>query len=344
MSGKSFKKEAMLYEPAGEGKVRCHLCAHGCLIADGNKGICTVRQNQGGKLYTLVYGRTIARHVDPVEKKPLFHFHPGSTSYSVATPGCNFRCAWCQNEEISQLPRLMQEIPGEDASPEAIVQAALRQGCRSISYTYTEPTIFFEYSYDISRLAREHGLANVYVTNGYMTARMLETYHPYLDAANVDLKSFRDLTYRKHVGARLQPVLDSLAEMKRLGIWLEVTTLVIPGVNDDPEELTDAARFVAQELGVETPWHISRFFPCYRMTDVPPTPLATLRRAQQIGREQGLRHVYLGNVAEGYDTFCAGCDQRLIRRVGFQVVENRVGPDGRCPDCGAVLAGVGVAG
>jgi len=336
-------KEAMLYEKLSEGKVRCNLCVHRCVIVDGKKGICQVRENQGGTLYTLVYGRTIAQYVDPVEKKPLFHFYPGSTAYSIATPGCNFRCHWCMNWEISQMPRerplIMVE---EEASPEQIVAAAKRAGCRSIAYTYTEPTIFFEYAYDTARLAHDAGLANIYVTNGYMTEEMLQTFQPYLDAANVDLKAFRDETYRKYVGARLQPVLDSVKWMKARGIWLEVTTLVIPGINDDPAELKDAAEFVANELGVDTPWHITCFFPAYKMTDVPPTPVETLNRAREIGLEAGLHYVYVGNVPGEENTFCYGCGRLLIRHAGYWILENHVQPDGRCPDCGAPVAGVGL--
>lgn len=341
--GMRWMKEAMLYEKLADGRVRCNLCAHRCIIAEGRKGICQVRENRGGILYTLVYERTIAQHVDPVEKKPLFHFYPGSTAYSIATPGCNFRCRWCQNWGISQMPRERQVISGQKASPERIVAMAKRAGCRSIAYTYTEPTVFFEYSYDIARLAHDAGLANIYVTNGYMTEEMLEVLHPYLDAANVDLKAFRDETYRKYVGARLQPVLDAMKAMKRLGIWLEVTTLVVPSINDDGGELRDAADFVANELGVETPWHISRFFPAYKMTDVPPTPLKTLRRAQKIGLDAGLRYIYVGNVPGEENTTCYNCGQLLIRRAGFYIIENHI-CDGRCPYCGTPMAGIGMAG
>ncbi len=333
-------KEALLYERLKNDRVGCRLCAHRCVIKDGRKGICQVRENREGTLYTLVYGRTISENVDPIEKKPLFHFYPGSTIYSIATPGCNFRCQWCQNSDISQRPREEHIIGGRRATPEQIVSAAQRAACRSIAYTYTEPTIFFEYSYDTGRLAHAAGLANVYVTNGYMTQEMLEVFDPYLDAANVDLKAFRDETYRRYVGARLQPVLDGMKVMKRLGIWLEVTTLVVPGINDDRAELEDVARFVAQELGVETPWHISRFFPAYRMTDVPPTPLGTLRRAQEIGLEEGLRYVYLGNVPGEANTACHSCGRLLIRRSGLGVLEDRAGEEGRCPDCGTPVAGV----
>jgi len=337
-------KEAILYEKFTDSRVRCQLCAHRCVIAEGKKGLCWVRENRGGTLYTLVYGRTIAQHVEPVEKKPLLHFYPGSTAYSIATPGCNFHCRWCQNWEISQIVRERDLIMGEEASPEQIIAAAQRAGCQSMAYTYTEPTVFFEYAYDTACLAHDASLANVYVTNGYMTAEMLETFHPYLDAANVDLKAFRDETYRRYVGARLQPVLDSLKRMKALGIWLEVTTLIIPGINDDPAELRDAAQFVAYELGANTPWHISRFFPAYKMMDVPPTPVATLRQAREIGLETGLHHVYVGNVLGEENTFCHHCNRLLIRRAGYRILENHVQPDGRCPDCGTPVAGVSMTG
>lgn len=336
-------KEAMLYEKLGDDKVRCNLCAFHCVIANGKKGICQVRENQDGKLYTLVYGRTITQHVDPIEKKPLFHFYPGSIAYSIATPGCNFRCRWCQNWEISQAPRRQHLIMGKEASPEQIVAAAKRAGCRTIAYTYTEPTVFFEYSYNTARLADAAGLANIYITNGYMTEEMLETFHPYLDAVNVDLKAFRNETYKKYVGARLQPVLESLKMIKRLGIWLEVTTLVIPGINDKPGELRDVTQFIFHELGADTPWHISRFFPAYKMTNVSPTPIETLLRAREIGLAEGLKYVYIGNMPDGSseDTVCPGCGSLLIKRHSFGILANRV-QKGCCPECGEHIAGVGM--
>ena len=338
-------KEAMLYEKLPENRVRCHLCAHHCLITDGKRGICQVRENRDGTLYTLVYGRTISQNIEPIEKKPLFHFYPGSTAYSMATPGCNFRCAWCQNWEISQMPKKQHLIAGYEATPEEIVADAKQCGCRSIAYTYTEPTIFFEYAYDTARLAHAAGLANIFVTNGYMTGEMLKTFQPYLDAANVDLKAFRESTYRKYVGAKLQPVLDSLKAIQQLGIWLEVTTLVIPGINDDGAELQDTAQFIVQELGADTPWHISRFFPDYQLTDLPPTPQESLERAWQIGRSEGLRYVYIGNVpsTEKQNTYCPDCSTLLIRRNIFGVLANRI-KEGCCPDCGSVLAGIWIQG
>jgi pyruvate formate lyase activating enzyme len=331
--------EAMLYEKIAGNRVRCHLCAHRCVIADGKKGVCQVRENRGGVLYTLVYGSTISQNVDPVEKKPLYHFYPGSPAYSIATPGCNFRCQWCQNWQISQMPRESDLTAGREATPEQIVASAIETHCRSIAYTYTEPTVFFEYAYHIALLASLDHLANIFVTNGYMSREMLEMFHPYLDAANVDLKAFREETYRRYVGARLRPVLDNLKLMKRLGVWIEVTTLVIPDLNDDPTELRDAARFIALELGPDTPWHISRFFPVYKMTDRSPTSIRTLHRARDIGLEEGLHYVYLGNVAEESNTTCHHCGRLLIRREGYWVVENHI-RQGSCPACGTPVAGV----
>ncbi|HET9492980.1 MAG TPA: AmmeMemoRadiSam system radical SAM enzyme [Chloroflexia bacterium] len=340
-------REALGYERLPDNRVRCNLCAHHCLILEGKAGICHVRVNRGGALYSLVYGRAISANIDPVEKKPLLHFYPGSTAYSIATPGCNFHCRWCQNWDISQMPREMHLVMGAEASPEQIVEEAQRSGCRSIAYTYTEPTVFFEYAYDTARIAHERGLANIFVTNGYESREALEMLGPYLDAANVDLKAFRDSTYRKYVGAMLGPVLDTVRWLKGHGVWLEVTTLVIPGLNDDPAELADAAGFVAGELGADTPWHISRFSPGYRMLDVPPTPAATLQRAAEIGRKAGLRYVYVGNVAGEENTRCHRCGKLLIRRGGYRIVKRNVRvKDGGfvCPDCGEAVAGVGLGG
>lgn len=343
-------KRALLYERLEDGRVRCNLCAHRCVVRPGAKGICQVRENQDGELYTLVYGIPLSQAIDPIEKKPLFHFHPATTAFSIATVGCNFRCAFCQNADISQMPRDRGEIRGYQASPESVVDAARRAGSRSVAYTYTEPTIFFEYSYDIARAAHQAGIASVYVTNGYMTSEMLELFQgianghdPWLDAANVDLKAFRDETYRRVCGARLQPVLDSLKRMKDLGVWVEVTTLVVPELNDSEQELDDIARFVATELGVETPWHVSRFHPDYKMHDRRPTPLATLRLAYDLGRQAGLRYVYVGNMpgARLEDTLCPGCGQSVISRVGFRVVERNT-RDGACACCGTAIDGVGI--
>jgi pyruvate formate lyase activating enzyme len=343
-------KEALLYEKLENQRVRCNLCAHRCTIAEGRKGICLVRENQGGTLYTLVYGIPLSQAVDPIEKKPLFHFYPGSTALSIATAGCNFRCAFCQNADISQMPRERGQILGREATPDQVVHAAQRHGSRSIAFTYTEPTIFFEYTYDIAHLAHDAGIANVYVTNGYMTGEMLElfqgrsdSHEPWLDAANVDLKAFRDETYRKVCGARLQPVLDSLKRMKELGIWVEVTTLVVPDMNDSEVELKDLAQFIAQDLGVETPWHVSRFHPDYKMYDRDATPPTTLHRAYEIGREAGLRYVYVGNLPGAHleDTHCPNCDQTVVSRWGFQVIHRHL-QDSKCANCGTPIDGIGL--
>jgi len=332
-------REAMLWSPREDGKVACRLCAHSCVIAPGKRGVCNVRENRDGRLVTLVYGEVVAAHVDPIEKKPLYHFLPGSKALSIATSGCNFHCGFCQNWQISQAPRRKGGgIEGEPFAPADIVRAALDGDCRSISYTYTEPTIFFEYAFDTARLARKAGLLNNFVTNGYLTPEALETIRPYLDAANVDLKAFKDETYKRVCGARLEPVLGSIRLMRELGIWVEVTTLVVPGLNDGAEELAAIARFIAS-VDPAIPWHLSRFHPDYEYTQAPPTPVATLRAAAEKGRAAGLRHIYIGNVpGESEDTLCAACGFVLIRRRGFSVVGNAL-KDSRCPSCGTVLAG-----
>jgi pyruvate formate lyase activating enzyme len=333
-------KEAMLYQGLEKGKVVCNLCAHCCRIAPGKWGICGVRENRDGKLVSHAYGEVIAAHVDPIEKKPFFHFLPGTTSFSIATVGCNFRCPFCQNWEISQASKEDSSGGrGDKLSPQDVVREALDQGCRSISYTYTEPTIFFEYAFDTAKLAKQAGLGNNFVTNGFMTAEALETIHPYLDAANVDLKAFREETYKKVCKARLQPVLDSIKLMRTLGIWLEITTLVVPGMNDSEEELRDIARFIAEVDG-NIPWHISRFHPDYQYTDTKPTPVDTLGKALAIGKKAGLRYVYIGNVmGEGDFTLCPNCQKTLIKRRGFRVEENKV-KGGKCPFCQSPIAGV----
>jgi pyruvate formate lyase activating enzyme len=332
-------KEALLYEQLEGHRVRCYLCAHRCIIAEGRVGVCAVRENRGGILVSLVYGQVISQAVDTVEKKPLYHFLPGSTAFSFATVGCNFSCAFCQNAEISQMPRDSGGIEGRSVEPDRIVDAAVRLGCQSIAYTYTEPTVSFEFSLDVAVRAHAAGILNVYVTNGYMTSEMLEVFYPYLDAANVDLKSFRDATYRRECGAHLAPVLATLQRMKRMGVWVEVTTLVVPGMNDEESELRDIAQFIA-DLGVETPWHISRFHPAYRSKDRPPTPLRKLETAREIGKASGLRYVYVGNVhGEQENTLCPTCGRAVIGRQGFQVVERHVA-GGRCGYCGGLVDGV----
>jgi pyruvate formate lyase activating enzyme len=335
---------ALLAEPQPDGSVRCDACAHRCLLRPYRFGICGVRQNRDGQLVSLVHSRAIAVHVDPIEKKPLFHVAPASLAYSIATVGCDFHCDFCQNWEIAQAPRLGLDLEARRLPPSTAVAEALHAGAASIAYTYVEPTVFIEYVMDTGRLARDAGLLGLYVTNGYATPEAVKLLAGVIDAANVDLKGFDDKFYRRVCGATLQPVLDSLVAMRDAGIWLEVTTLVIPGVNDDRAALAKVAGWIVEALGAETPWHISRFFPAHRMLDVPPTPIATLREAAAIGRAAGLRHVYVGNAPEldAEDTSCAGCGTVLIERDGYRV-RSRLASDGTCPTCAAPLAGRALA-
>jgi pyruvate formate lyase activating enzyme len=334
-------KEAMFYEKLDDNLVNCNLCSHRCRkIADSKRGVCGVRENRDGTLYSLVYGKAVARSVDPIEKKPLFQFLPGSRAYSIATVGCNFRCDNCQNYDISQLPKVRGTIVGEDVQPEEIVLAAKLSKCESIAYTYSEPTIFFEYALDIAKHAQKEGVKNVFVTNGYITPEALREISPYLDAANIDLKSFSDEFYRKNCGARLEPVLDSIRLYKSLGVWIELTTLIIPTLNDSEEELRKIAEFI-KEVGEDIPWHITQFHPTYKLIDQPRTPVTTLRRARQIGLEAGLRYVYEGNVPgeNGENTYCHKCHKMLIHRLGYRIIENKI-KNSACPYCGAEIDGV----
>jgi len=330
-------KEAMWYKKLSDERVRCNLCNHRCMVADGEIGVCGVRENKNGTLYSLVYGKVIATHVDPIEKKPLFNFLPGTRAFSIATAGCNLKCTHCQNADISQMPLDHGRIMGQDASPADIVSAAEKSGCESIAYTYTEPTIFMEYAYDIAKLARERGIKNVFVTNGYMTEEALRAIQPYLDAANVDLKGFTEDHYQEICGARLKPVLDTIRLMKELGIWVEVTTLIIPTVNDSDEILKNIAEFILS-VGPETPWHVSRFHPTYRMLDVPSTPVQSVVRARQIGLDAGLRYVYSGNVPgdDGESTYCYNCGKVVIPRYGYQLGKTHI-KDSKCEYCGTEM-------
>ncbi|MFH0924774.1 MAG: AmmeMemoRadiSam system radical SAM enzyme [bacterium] len=335
-------KEAMLYEKLDNKIVHCHLCSHGCKIKEGNFGICGVRQNINGVLNTFAYGYVIAANIDPIEKKPLYNFLPGSKSFSIATIGCNFKCDFCQNWQISQVDitsnGLLSSQGGEKMTPQELVQGAKKTGCQSISYTYTEPTIFFEYAYETAVLAKKEGLANVFVTNGFMTSEALEMICPYLDAANVDLKSFRDSYYSTVCKGRLEPVLETIRLMKKLGIWVELTTLLITGMNDSEEELRDIATFI-RDVSVDIPWHISRFHPDFKLTDIESTPINVMRRAEEIGKNVGLRYVYLGNVyGEGNNTYCYNCGEELVQRQGFVVKKNIV-VDSRCPRCKSKIGG-----
>jgi pyruvate formate lyase activating enzyme len=360
-------KEALFYERMADGHVLCTLCPHECKIGLEKRGICGVRFNDSGVLYTLVYGRVAARNLDPIEKKPLFHFQPGSTSYSIATVGCNLRCTFCQNWEISQGPKgkltpvegqvstacdaicpqleaAEHRIVGEHVTPNEIVQAAVRSGAKSIAYTYTEPTIFYELAYDTAVLARQRGLKNIFVTNGFTSDEPIRQLAKVVDAANVDLKFFKDESYRRVAGTRLEPILDAIRLYHELGVWVEVTTLVIPGVNDSDEELLEIARFV-HSVGPEVPWHVTQFYPAYKMLDRTPTPVDRLHTARQIGLSTGLRYVYEGNVPGegGENTYCHRCRSPLIKRYGHVMLGNRI-RGGTCPDCGTAMDGVDMDG
>ncbi len=333
--------EARLYEKLDEGRIKCFLCPQYCSISPGKRGICGVRENSGGTLYTLVYGKVAAKHVDPIEKKPFFHFYPGSHSFSISAVGCNFRCLHCQNYEISQYPKQNKDIPGQEMSPEEVVEEAVSAGCESIAYTYTEPTVFFEFAYDCARLAHKKGIRNVFVSNGYTSPDAIRLIAPYLDANNIDLKG-DDAFYKKIVGAKLQPVLDTIKLMKELGVWVEVTTLIIPDYNDSDDFLTFAAEFI-KSVDASIPWHVSQFYPTYKLFDKPRTPLSTLRRAREIGLKTGLKYVYEGNVpgTNGENTLCPSCGALLIERIGFSVTHVSV-KGSQCGKCGARIDGIGM--
>ncbi len=320
-----------------DNSVQCRLCCHFCRIPPGAGGRCGVRVNRGGKLYTLVADKIAAINVDPVEKKPLYHFQPGSKSFSLGTMGCNLHCTFCQNYSLSQPPALGEAVEGKHVTPEVLVDQAKAYNSQSIAYTYSEPTIFFELLYETSRLARTRNLKNIMVSNGFMSPECLEELAPYIDAANIDLKAYTDAFYRE-CGARLEPVKDNLIRIKKLGWWLEVTTLLIPGLNDSPEELAEMATFIAEKLGPETPWHLSRFHPDYRMLDRKPTPVQTLERAWKIAHAAGLHYVYIGNVPghSKNNTYCPQCGTMMISRRGFNLDSIRT----ICPECGHILAGV----
>jgi len=332
-------KEARLYKKLGNNKIQCQNCAHYCVIPPNKKGICGVRENKDGKLFALNYGKTVAIHIDPIEKKPFFHFLPGSQSLSIATVGCNFKCFSCQNWDISQMPQLTGRIEGQEISPEEIVKTASKNKLPSISYTYTEPAIFSEYALDTMKLAKKKGLKNNWVTNGFWSKELFDLVFPYLDAANVDLKGFTDEFYTKYCGGRLQPVLDTLKRLKEKKIWVEVTTLVIPTLNDSEETFQNIAKFIKNDLGPETPWHITQFsgIISWKLQHLPETPVETLKKAFEIGKEAGLKYVYTGNIPglPSEDTFCPKCNTLVINRTGYII--SRHDKQGKCPKCGEDL-------
>lgn len=331
-------REAMLYERLAEGKVRCNLCGRRCVISDSNVGFCRVRVNRGGQLESLVYGRLCSLGIDPITKKPLGHFYPGSYVLSIATVGCNFNCQFCDNWVISH----ERPITGKESTPDEIIKLTVQEGCQGISYTYTEPTVFFEFAYDTARLAREKGLFNTFVTNGFMTTEAIRTIAPYLDAATVDFKGGGDPEfYRRIMGVpSVDPVYEGLREMKRLGIHIEVTNLVVTKYGDSMDALRNLARWVVINLGPDVPFHILRFHPEYKLTDVPSTPLKTLEDAWRVAKDEGLYYPYLGNVpGHKYEnTYCPRCGTVVVGRFGFEITRWGLRPGNTCPQCNYSIA------
>jgi pyruvate formate lyase activating enzyme len=331
--------DALLYEKKENKQVICHLCAHECHLMNGKLGACHVRKNIDGDLFSLNSNRVVAMNMDPIEKKPLYHFLPGSKSFSIAAMGCNFSCRFCQNHSISMI-QTEDDIRGDDISPEQLVAMALRNRAQSISYTYTEPTVFFEMMLATAKLARKAGLKNVLVSNGYLTHQALTMLGPFLDAANIDLKSFSDVFYRKYCSARLKPVLETISTLKNMNIWVEVTTLLIPDLNDDRNEISRLVGFL-YELDAAIPWHVSRFFPQYELTDIPVTSVNSIYEILQIGVDKGLKFLYGGNIADSYwnDTHCPQCHEILIKRSGY-CSESTGLQDGNCRFCGVQIPGI----
>jgi pyruvate formate lyase activating enzyme len=329
-----MKKEAMLYEKL-DSVLNCHVCQRRCIISNGKSGFCEMRQNEDGILYSLNYAATSSVAVDPIEKKPLFHFYPGSMVFSLGSLGCNFRCRYCQNWNISQAD--IKKTSTRDMPPEEAIRLTKEYGCQSIAWTYNEPTMWFEYTYDSAKLAKKENINTIYVTNGYMSDEALELISPFLDAANVDLKGMSDSFYKELCEANLQPVLDNIQRMYDAGIHIEITNLVIPGYNDSEEDLKALVKFMAEEVGIEVPLHFSRFFPYYQLKDVHPTPVETLEKAQKMAYEAGMKYVYVGNVPGGdsENTHCPECQELLIKRDGFQILVNKLKKENKCPECGA---------
>ncbi|MFA5554140.1 MAG: AmmeMemoRadiSam system radical SAM enzyme [Phycisphaerae bacterium] len=342
MSAKESKlKQAVLWEKDAGKKVRCKLCNHRCVINDGRFGVCAVRKNIDGILYSLNYDKICAANIDPIEKKPLFHFQPGSSSFSISCIGCNFRCSFCQNWQISQAAVEGGPIEGSSITPEQIVAGAVRSRCKNIAYTYTEPTVFMELCAETGVVAKEKGLANVFVSNGYMTKEAINFCRSWLDGINIDLKSFSDDYYRNLCKGRLQPVLDTIEYIaKETNIWMEITTLLVPGENDSNEELKSIAEFIVHHAGEDVPWHISRFIPQYKYLNSHPTPVERIEKAEQIGKQAGLRYIYPGNIpgARAESTFCYKCGKILIERRGYHIGKNNI-ENSCCPFCAAKIAG-----
>jgi pyruvate formate lyase activating enzyme len=335
---------AWLSTKLDDGRIECDACSHHCKLLEGEYGICGVRKVENKELYLLTYGLAAAINVDPIEKKPMFHFLPGSRVFSFGTVGCNFSCKFCQNADISQYPKDHQhEIFGRPLSPQAAINLALEYKCKSIAYTYNEPAVFFEYTYDTAKLAHEAGLKNIYVTSGYETHKAIDAIAPYLDGMNIDIKGYDKSFYRDICGASLKPVLDTIEYAHKKGIWIETTTLLIPGYNDSDEEIRAIAEFQAS-LDTSIPWHISGFHPMYKMQDVTRTQPSTLRHAYEIGKKAGLKYVYVGNIDDETreSSYCPSCYKLIIDRYGYigQYVSNHLINKNSCPYCGMSIEGV----
>lgn len=338
-------KESILYEKLSDKKVKCETCRHFCVIDPGKLGICGVRENFDGTLLFLAYGRLVAANIDPVEKKPLFHFMPATKTFSIGTVGCNFRCGNCQNWSISQFSKFpdttRQKIKdsGEYLPPEKVVELAKENGCPSLSYTYTEPTIFLEYALDAMKLAKKAGIKNIWVSNGFMSQKTLALIMPYLDAINIDIKSFDEKFYRDNCGAKLPPILENLKTIVKNGIWLETTTLVIPTLSDDPKMLSQIARFIKEELGDFVPWHVSAFSGeiSWKLQHLGEAPVEKIKQAYEIGKAVGLRYVYAGNIfgSDMESTYCPMCKKKMVSRTGYNV--ERLDKEGACAKCGENL-------
>lgn len=329
-------KQALFYAQAANKAVQCRACCHFCVIADKKSGICKAKKNEGGRLNSLNYGKLIARNIDPIEKKPLYHFFPGSFAYSIASSGCNFHCLNCQNSEISQINDV-DRLPGVPIQSGDVVSAALGSGCRSVAYTYTEPTVFVEFALETMKLAKKRGLKNVWVSNGYFSNETFDAILPHLDAINIDLKFFTDESYRKVCEASLKPILENIERVCLNEIHIEITTLVIPGLNDSAAELGEIAEFIAG-LSLEIPWHISAFHPAHKLSALPATPAESLDLAYRIGQSAGLHYVYVGNANDiaKQSTYCPTCGDLLIKRDGYSIF-NKI-TEASCPKCGADIA------
>lgn len=331
--------EARYYEKLAQRKIRCKLCPRECVIDDLERGYCGVRENRGGTYYSLVYGKPCSANVDPIEKKPLFHFLPGSQSFSIATAGCNVMCKFCQNWEISQSQP--EQIRSVDMPPKSVAEIAARNRCASIAYTYSEPVVFAEYMYDTAAAGHEKRIKSVMISNGYINPKPMQDLCQVLDAVKIDLKAFTEKFYRELVSGELRPVLDTLVLLRKQNMWIEIVYLVIPGQNDAAGELSEMCRWIVTELGPDTPVHFTRFYPQYRLTNLPATPIPTLKKARQIGLDSGLRFVYTGNIPgdPGENTCCPSCGAVLIRRLGFNVIENAL-QNNKCSRCQLPIPGV----